>query len=94
MRCACASLIILGLLSFAPAAVAATPPEQPKTGPGGSDYRASEVKKRAVGRQSAATFAFHAAEKAAAPRPVIVFLHSWGGANPQLYGGLIEHMGR
>jgi hypothetical protein len=93
MRRACASLIVL-VCAVASPALAANPPDQPKTGPGGAEYKASEVKKRAVGRASAATYVFHAAEKAAAPRPVIVFLHSWGGTNPQNYGRLIEHMAR
>jgi acetyl esterase/lipase len=94
MRRFCASLIILTFWAAGSTALAATPPEQPKAGPGGADYKVSEVAKRAIGRQSAATYVFHAAQKAPGPRPVIVFLHSWGGANPQLYGGWIEHMAR
>ncbi len=31
---------------------------------------------------------------AATPRPVVVFLHSWGAVNPALYGGWIEHLAR
>lgn len=75
-------------------AMAATPPLQPKSGPGGADYVAGEVSKRAVGTASAATYVFHAAGPAAEPRPVIVFLHAWGATNPQVYGGWIEHLAR
>jgi acetyl esterase/lipase len=75
-------------------AVAATPPAQPKSGPGGADYVTEEVSKRAVGRASTATYVFHAAAPAAEPRPVVVFLHAWGAANPQVYGGWIEHLAR
>ncbi len=78
----------------ASAAAAATPPVQPKSGPGGADYVSDQVTKRAVGRASAATFVFHAAGPAEKPRPVVVFFHSWGAANPQLYGGWIEHLAR
>ena len=75
-------------------AAAATPPAQPKSGPGGADYVVGEVSKRAVGRASAATYVFHASGPAAEPRPVVVFLHAWGAANPQVYGGWIEHLAR
>ena len=71
-------------LAASPASVmAATPPVQPKEGPGGSDYVASEVTKRVIGNASAASFVFHAAGQAANPRPVIVFLHAWGAVNPK-----------
>jgi acetyl esterase/lipase len=74
-------------------AAAATPPAQPKEGPGGSDYVSGDVTKRAVGHASAATYVFYAGP-AAEPRPVVVFLHAWGAANPQTYGGWIEHLAR
>jgi pimeloyl-ACP methyl ester carboxylesterase len=88
------ALIFAAALLAASAAAAATPPTQPKSGPGGSDYVADEVRKRAVGRASAATYVFHAAAPEAEPRPVVVFLHAWGAANPQVYGGWIEHLAR
>src|SRR5829696_9445030 len=78
-------LILSGALWGAPHALAATPPKQPESGPGGADYAASQVVKRAVGRASAATYVFHAAGEAAQPRPVVVMFHSWGAANPQFY---------
>jgi pimeloyl-ACP methyl ester carboxylesterase len=54
----------------------------------------TEVVRKAVGRTSAATFVFHAAGEPAGPRPVVVFLHSWGAPNPLFYGGWIEHLAR
>ena len=89
VRLAC----LTGLLAGS-GAVAATPPPQPKSGAGGTDYVAAEVSKRAVGRASGATFVFHAAGQASEPRPVVVFLHAWGATNPQIYGGWIEHLAR
>jgi dienelactone hydrolase len=86
-------LVAASLLAALPA-LAATPPEQPKSGPGGADYKIDQVTKRAVGRASAPTFVFHAAGAAEKPRPVVVFFHSWGAANPQLYGGWIDHLAR
>jgi pimeloyl-ACP methyl ester carboxylesterase len=75
-------------------ALGVTPPGQPEKGPGSADYPNETVIKRAVGHASAATFAFHAAGEARTARPVIIFLHSWGAANPQYYGGWIEHLAR
>ncbi|MBM6595946.1 dienelactone hydrolase family protein [Microvirga pudoricolor] len=75
-------------------AQAATPPKQPASGPGGSDYVAADVTKRVIGTASAATYAFYPAAPAKDPRPVVVFLHSWGAANPGLYGGWIDHLAR
>ena len=89
VRLAC----LTGLLAGS-GALAATPPPQPKSGPGGADYVAGEVTKRAVGRASAATFVFHAEGQPSAPRPVVVVLHAWGATNPQVYGGWIEHLAR
>jgi dienelactone hydrolase len=94
MRRLMSLLVLSGALWVAPHALAATPPKQPESGPGGADYAASQVVKRAVGRASAATYVFHAAGEAAQPRPVVVMFHSWGAANPQFYGGWIEHLAR
>jgi len=87
------TLLICGVLTAAPT-LAATPPAQPKSGPGGSDYVSTAVVKRAVGRASAATYVFHGADTPAQPRPVVVFLHAWGAVNPAAYGGWIEHLAR
>ena len=55
---ACAFLV--AALAVSPV-LAATPPQQPKDGPGGSDYVASDVAKRVIGNASAATFVYHPA---------------------------------
>jgi dienelactone hydrolase len=94
MRRSLLSALVFGACVAAPWAEAATPPKQPGQGPGGSDYAASDVAKRVVGTASAATYVFHAAGPAKEPRPVVVLLHSWGAANPGLYGGWIEHLAR
>ena len=87
-------VLLLGACFAAPWAYAATPPQQPEQGPGGRDYKSAEVIKRAVGTASSGTFAFHGADPPAKPRPVVVFLHSWGAVNPALYGGWIDHLAR
>jgi hypothetical protein len=94
MRRRLTTLLLLGSCWVAPASLAAAPPKQPESGAGGADYAASDVAKRAVGTASSGTFVFHGAGPAAQPRPVAVFFHSWGAANPALYGGWIEHLAR
>lgn len=98
MRLTARRVLLAGLLAFASglaSAQAATPPAQPKEGPGGvGDARAS-VTKRALGRGANVTFAFHAAGAAPSQgRPIAVFLHGWGVVNPQSYGAWIDHLAR
>jgi dienelactone hydrolase len=94
MRRSLLPVLLLGVSLAAPWAHAATPPQQPEQGPGGRDYKSNEVVKRAVGTASAGTFVFHGADTPSKPRPVVVFLHSWGAVNPGLYGGWIDHLAR
>jgi dienelactone hydrolase len=86
--------LLVGSCLAAPRAVAATPPKQPEQGPGGADYRIAEVVKRSTGLASNGSFVFHGSDTPKEARPVVVFLHSWGGVNPSLYGGWIEHLAR
>ena len=86
--------LVLALFAASWPALAATPPAQPKQGPGGADYPAEAVTKRGVGSVGAPTYVFHAAGPASAPRPVVVFLHAWGATNPLVYGGWLEHLAR
>ncbi|MEH3119863.1 MAG: alpha/beta hydrolase [Methylorubrum populi] len=86
---------VLAVLSAAGPAAAATPPAQPAEGPGGVGDRSATIAKRAVGKASAATYAFHKAGPApGGGRPVAVFLHAWGAPNPQAYGAWIDHLTR
>jgi dienelactone hydrolase len=94
MRRPLTALFLLGSFVTASGAWAATPPKQPEQGPGGADYKITDVVKRAVGTASSGTFVFHGNNTPAEPRPVVVFLHSWGAVNPALYGGWIDHLAR
>jgi dienelactone hydrolase len=86
--------LALSLVLSGSAAFAATPPAQPKSGPGGAENAGAEVVKRAVGTQSAYSYAYYTAGKPETPRPVVVFLHGWGATNPMVYGGWIDHLAR
>lgn len=94
MRRSLIAFLLLGSCFVAPVALAASSPKQPAEGPGGADYKVTEVTKRAVGTASAAAYVFHGAGAASEPRPVVVLFHSWGATNPALYGGWIEHLAR
>jgi dienelactone hydrolase len=94
MRRPLITLLLLGSFLDIPGVQAATPPKQPEQGPGGADYKVSEITKRAVGTTSSGSYAFHGADTPAEPRPVVIFLHSWGAVNPGLYGGWINHLAR
>ncbi len=73
---------------------AASPPVQPKTGPGSPIDATGEVVKRAVGRASTVTYAYHMASAPPEKRAVVVVLHAWGAVNPIVYGGWIDHLAR
>lgn len=94
MRRSLTTLLLLGSCLAASWAVAATPPKQPEQGPGGSDYKITEVIKTGTGTASSGTYVFHGSDAPSAPRPVVVFFHSWGAVNPGLYGGFIDHLAR
>src|SRR4051812_20013949 len=89
-----AAYLALGLVLSGPTVFAATPPAQPKSGPGGAENPGAEIVKRVVGTQSAYTYAYYAAGQPEQPRPVVVFLHGWGATNPMIYGGWIDHLAR
>jgi acetyl esterase/lipase len=88
------ALALALMLGCGPAALAAGPPTQPKSGPGGSDYAVSDIVKKAYGQGSEQVFVFRPAGPAAGPRPVVVFLHGFGAVSPKYYGAWIGHLVR
>lgn len=87
------AILALGAVAWG-GAEAASPPGQPKTGPGSLGDPTTEVVKRAIGRTGAATYVYHLAAAPAEPRTVVVLLHAWGAVNPALYGGWIDQLAR
>lgn len=94
MRCASIFAFAFMLLASGSFVRAAVPPEQPEQGPGGRDYRSTEVAKRTVGTAEEPVFVFHTKGEPSHARPVYVFFHSWGGNDPQYFGGWIEYLSR
>ncbi len=71
-----------------------TPPGQPPSGPGGSDYRHNKVQKSVFGRGDSQYWIYEPADPTPKAAPVIVFIHGWVATNPKIYGGWIKHLVR
>ncbi len=72
-----------------------SPPNQPTSGPGGSDYRFDQVRAERVGAPPTGFWLF-SPERAADtdPLPVVVFLHGFSAVDPFGYGAWIDHIVR
>ena len=72
-----------------------SPPNQPASGPGGSDYRFDKVRAERVGAPPTGFWLFFP-ERAADtdPLPVVVFLHGFSAVDPFGYGAWIDHIVR
>lgn len=94
------TMVTLALLALAPGPVsgaAASPPPQPTSGPGGSDYAYESVAIERVGQLPAGAWVFMpegADQDQRAAMPVVLFLHGFGATDPQTYRGWITHLAR
>lgn len=75
-------------------ALAALPPDQPLQGPGGAEYPCGRVIRTIQGSGDQAYYLFEPDEPRPATAPLVVFLHGWGGTNPDYYHTWIEHLVR
>ncbi|RIL12245.1 MAG: hypothetical protein DCC75_00775 [Proteobacteria bacterium] len=75
-------------------ACAASPPAQPKSGPGGSDYAHLSVQATKHGADAAGYWIFEPAHPRPNSAPVIVFNHGFGASDPRSYGAWISHLVR
>ncbi|MEW5804058.1 MAG: alpha/beta hydrolase [bacterium] len=73
---------------------AAVAPDQPPEGPGGADYTCSKVIKTVHGSDDLTYYLFEPDGPRPETAPVIVFIHGWGGSNPDYYDTWIEHLVR
>lgn len=71
-----------------------TPPEQPTTGPGGSEYKHEEVTVTNLAENGEGCWVFMPASPVPATAPVVVFTHGYGCINPMIYGQWIRHLVR
>ena len=75
-------------------AQAPRPPEQPKSGPGGSECAHREMVRKSYGAGNAQYWIFEPAEPTPRSAPVVVFLHGWLAMDPAIYMGWIRHIVR
>jgi pimeloyl-ACP methyl ester carboxylesterase len=85
--------LLAGASDTKPAALP-TPPGQPASGPGGSQYAHAKVRKCLLGEGSCAYHLYEPDAPRPASAPVVVFLHGYSAVNPRVYGGWIEHLVR
>lgn len=88
MRWLCLALVWIGL------SAAATPPQQPAAGPGGSDLPHHSVRKQRFESGSAEYWIYEPEAPRPKTAPVVVFSHGWGAMNPVIYGAWIDHIVR
>lgn len=86
--------LIAVLVSAALAAQAPKPPEQPKSGPGGSDYAHKRVVSHVYGQGVEQYWLLEPAEPTPKSAPLIVFNHGWLGMYPAVYLGWLHHVVR
>jgi pimeloyl-ACP methyl ester carboxylesterase len=76
------------------AVMAAAPPAQPQTGPGGADYRHGAVATETWGQGAEQCWIFSPSQPSPDAAPVVGFLHGWGGTEPAAYQAWIDHLVR
>lgn len=72
----------------------ATPPAQPTTGPGGSEYRFGGMTEKAFGTGDSAYTVFLPNKPIPEEAPIVVFTHGWSAVEPGVYGAWISHIVR
>ena len=70
---------------------APSPPEQPKSGPGGADYAHKKVTTHVYGLGVAQFWILEPADPAPKSAPLVVFNHGWMGLLPSVYLGWLHH---
>ncbi len=71
-----------------------TPPGQPTTGPGGSDYPHGDARVRTYGSEERQYWIYEPAAPAPDAAPVLVYLHGYSAGDPHLYAALLTHLAR
>jgi acetyl esterase/lipase len=90
----CPSFFLVVLIAATVRAAAPSPPEQPKTGPGGSDYRHGKVVSHSFDSGPQQYWILAPAEPRRETAPVVVFNHGWMGMHPAVYRGWLHHLVR
>lgn len=99
MRWLLAVILCLGLCVDASAerispSLPATPPEQPKSGPGGSDYLYKDMRVTLYGQGAGAYYIAQPIGEIDKPLPVVVFVHGMALTRYTAYSAWIKHLVR
>lgn len=87
--------LLSGLVAFASDPKPPTPPVQPASGPGGSDYAFARVGKFATGAGSDDAVIFWPEQPVPTEKlPLVIFTHGWGAIDPVHYEAWIDHIVR
>ena len=82
------------LLCSGPAFAQPTPPNQPKSGPGSSDYAYEQVRAKAYGEGADGYWIIEPVDTGDDPLPVVLFVHGLNQTNYTIYGSWIRHLAR
>ena len=75
-------------------AVKASPPKQPASGPGSSDYPHRNVKQTEYGEGGQQYWIIEPAQPAPKTAPLVIFLHGWTAMTPDTYRGWVNHLAK
>ena len=71
-----------------------TPPKQPASGPGGSEYAHRSVKQTEHGEGGRQYWIIEPAQPAPKSAPLVIFHHGWSAMTPDTYRGWINHLAK
>ena len=71
-----------------------TPPKQPATGPGGSEYAHRSVRETEHGEGGQQYWIIEPAQPAPKRAPLVIFLHGWSAMTPDTYRGWVNHLAK
>ena len=86
--------MLLVLLCSGSAIAQPTPPTQPKSGPGGSDYTYEQVRATEYGEGADGYWIIEPVDAGDEPLPVVLFAHGLNQTNYAAYGSWIRHLAR
>jgi pimeloyl-ACP methyl ester carboxylesterase len=90
-----AASLVVAIISFSLTSASSqrpSPPTQPNTGPGSSQYAHASVTKNRYGKGAQEYWIFEPDAPKPSSAPLVVFLHGWGGMNPLFYGAWLDHL--
>lgn len=70
------------------------PPEQPRTGPGGSEYAHAGVRETEHGEGGTQFWILEPARPVPAKAPLVIFLHGYSAMHPDSYRGWVDHLAK